>query len=129
MSSSDDNSAIFLTDSAPDIARKIKEKAFSGGRETKALQQELGANLEVDVAYQWLRFFLEDDEELAAIAESYGSGQGEYWSTSLVKAKLVQVLQKLVAEHQQRRALITDDEVRRWMLERSVVPPSQRTNP
>ena len=64
MSSSDPNSAVFLTDSADEIERKIKEYAFSGGQETKKMQEELGANLEVDVSYQWLRFFYEDDEEL-----------------------------------------------------------------
>lgn len=51
MSSSDANSAIFLTDSPEEIERKIKVHAFSGGRETKKLQEELGANLDVDVSY------------------------------------------------------------------------------
>jgi tryptophanyl-tRNA synthetase len=121
MSSSDENSAIFLTDSAEDIRRKITQHAFSGGRETKARQQELGADLEVDVSYQWLKFFLEDDDELAQIGESYGSGKGDYWSTGNVKARLIEVLQKLVAEHQERRAKISDEEVRKWMTERSIV--------
>ena len=55
---------------------KIMTHAFSGGRETAKLQRELGADLEIDVAYQWLRFFLEDDEELDAIGKSYGSSRG-----------------------------------------------------
>jgi tryptophanyl-tRNA synthetase len=77
--------------------------------------------LEADVSYQWLRFFLEDDDELAAIGESYGSGKGDYWSTGSVKARLIALLQQLVAEHQERRAKITDEEVRKWMAERSIV--------
>lgn len=121
MSSSDENSAIFLTDSAADIKRKITHHAFSGGRETKEKQQELGADLEVDVSYQWLRFFLDDDEELARIGESYGSGKGDYWSTGNVKARLIEVVQKLVAEHQERRANISDEDVRTWMTERCIV--------
>jgi len=121
MSSSDTNSAIFLTDSAEDISRKIKENALSGGQETKKLQEELGANLEVDVSYQWLRFFLEDDDELEQIGKDYGSGSGEYWSTGKVKAKLIQVLQDLVAAHQERRAKITDEEVHKWMSERCIL--------
>ena len=123
MSSSDPNSAIFLTDTPEQIAYKIKAHAYSGGQETKQLQQQLGANLEVDVAYQWLRFFLEDDQELAQIGQDYGSGQGRYWSTGKVKARLIAVLQELVAEHQARRATITDDDVRKWMVERSIVVP------
>ena len=121
MSSSDENSAIFLTDTPEDIERKIKEHAFSGGQETKKLQEELGANLDADVSYQWLSFLLEDDEELASIGKDYGSGSGEYWSTGKVKARLITLLQDLVAKHQERRAKITDDEVREWMAQRSIL--------
>ena len=81
--------------------------AFSGGRETAKLQRELGADLDIDVAYQWLRFFLEDDEELDAIGKSYGSGQGPYWNTAAVKERLVVELQKLVRAHKARRDVPT----------------------
>ena len=121
MSSSDDSSAIFLTDTPEDIEKKIKENAFSGGQDTKKLQEELGANLEVDVSYQWLRFFLEDDEELARIGQEYGSGTGEYWSTGSVKAKLVSVLKELVAEHQERRSKVTEEVIKKFMTNRSCV--------
>ena len=121
MSSSDNNSAIFLTDTPEDIERKIKEHAFSGGRQTKKEQEMYGADLDVDVSYQWLRFFLEDDDELEKIGESYGSGKGDFWSTSLVKKRLIEVLKELVAEHQERRAKITDEEVRKWMAQRSIL--------
>eukprot|EP00934_Nitzschia_sp_Nitz4_P008003 Nitzschia sp. Nitz4//scaffold13_size275219//104102//106096//NITZ4_000865-RA/size275219-processed-gene-0.82-mRNA-1//1//CDS//3329535987//7993//frame0 len=121
MSSSDENSAIFLTDTPEQIERKIKNHAFSGGQETKKLQEELGANLEMDVSYQWLRFFLEDDEELEKIGKDYGSGSGEFWSTGKVKAKLIEVLKELVGAHQERRAKLTDEDVRKWMAERSIV--------
>lgn len=121
MSSSDENSAIFLTDTAEDIERKIREHAFSGGQETKKLQEELGANLDLDVSYQWLTFLLEDDEELARIEKDYGSGSGEYWSTGKVKARLIELLQDLVAKHQEHRSKITDDEVREWMAQRSIL--------
>jgi tryptophanyl-tRNA synthetase len=121
MSSSDENSAVFLTDTPKQIEKKIKQHAFSGGRETKELQQAHGADLEVDVPFQWLKFFLEDDEELQRIEKEYGSGTGEYWSTGKVKARLIEVLQELVAAHQERRAKVTDEEVRKWMTERSIL--------
>ncbi|KAL3804179.1 hypothetical protein HJC23_013698 [Cyclotella cryptica] len=121
MSSSDTHSAIFLTDTPEDIERKIKVHAFSGGQETKKLQEELGANLEVDVSYQWLRFFLEDDEELERIGKEYGSGKGEFWSTGKVKAKLVEVLKELVMEHQERRRMVSEEVVREWMSERCIL--------
>eukprot|EP00551_Chaetoceros_affinis_P009346 CAMPEP_0203665346 /NCGR_PEP_ID=MMETSP0090-20130426/2574_1 /ASSEMBLY_ACC=CAM_ASM_001088 /TAXON_ID=426623 /ORGANISM="Chaetoceros affinis, Strain CCMP159" /LENGTH=747 /DNA_ID=CAMNT_0050528863 /DNA_START=24 /DNA_END=2264 /DNA_ORIENTATION=+ len=114
MSSSDVNSAIFLTDTPAEIERKIKEHAFSGGQDTKKLQEEHGANLDVDVSYQWLRFFLEDDEELVRIGKDYSTGSGEFWSTNKVKARLVEVLKGIVSEHQMRRKSVTDDTVREW---------------
>jgi tryptophanyl-tRNA synthetase len=120
MSSSNDNSAIFLTDTPEQIQEKITEHAFSGGQMTKKLQEEKGADLDVDVAFQWLCFFMEDDDELERIRESYGSGKGEYWSTALVKNRLIKLLKELVAEHQRKRALVTDEEVREWMSVRSL---------
>jgi len=116
MAASDENSAIFLTDTPEDIEKKINNYAFSGGRQTAKEQREKGADLDADVSYQWLRFFLDDDAELQKIEEQYGSGQGEdYWSTGQVKKKLIEVLKDLVKRHQEIRAKITDEEVREWM--------------
>mmetsp|Transcript_2078 Transcript_2078/g.4496 ORF Transcript_2078/g.4496 Transcript_2078/m.4496 type:complete len:763 (+) Transcript_2078:136-2424(+) len=121
MSSSDPNSAVFLTDGPDDIERKINQYAFSGGQKDKKLQEEHGANLEVDVSYQWLRFFCEDDDELERIGNEYESGSGEFWSTSVVKAKLISILQEMVAEHQGRRKDVTDEVIKEWMAERCIL--------
>lgn len=115
MSSSDTNSAIFLTDTPEQIEKKIKEYAFSGGRQTAKEQREKGADLDVDVPYQWLRFFMEDDAELKQIGSEYGTGTGKYWSTGEVKNRLIEELKVLVAEHQERRSKVTDEVVREWM--------------
>ena len=112
MSASNTDSAVFLTDSDDEIRRKIMTHAFSGGRETAKLQRELGADLDIDVAYQWLRFFLEDDEELEQIGKSYGSGSGEYWNTAAVKERLVVELQKLVRAHKARRDVLACVEIK-----------------
>ena len=114
---------VFLTDSDDEIRRKIMTHAFSGGRETAKLQRELGADLDIDVAYQWLRFFLEDDEELEAIGKSYGSGQGAFWNTAAVKERLVVELQKLVRAHKARRDVLTDSDVDAWMAVRALGAP------
>merc|ERR1711972_215149 len=115
MSASDENSAVYLTDSPELIETKVMKYAFSGGQDTAKEQKEKGADLDKDVSYQWLRFFLEDDEELEKIGKSYGSGQGDYWNTGSVKKRLIEELQKMVKAHQERRAKISDDEVREWM--------------
>jgi tryptophanyl-tRNA synthetase len=65
-----------------------------------------GANLDVDISYQYLRVFLDSDEDLKSIEEEYGSGR---MLTGPVKAKLIGVLTKLVLEHQERRGLVTEE--------------------
>lgn len=75
MSSSDPNSSILMTDKPADIKRKISKYAFSGGGSTVEEHKKNGANLDIDVPYQYLRFFLEDDDKLAEIREKYGKGE------------------------------------------------------
>merc|ERR1712232_725389 len=118
MSASDTSSAVFLTDTAEQIQEKIMKYCFSGGRVTAKEQREKGADLEVDVAYQWLRFFLHDDELLDRIGREYGTGQGDYWNTGSVKTKLIEELQNIVAAHQKVREKVTDAEVAEWMVVR-----------
>jgi len=115
MSASDTSSAIYLTDTPEEIHAKIHKHAFSGGRATAKEQRELGADLDVDVSYQWLRFFLEDDAELEWIGRDYGSGSGDFWSAFSVKNRLIEELQKIVKRHQAARDAITDEEVHEWM--------------
>ena len=67
MSSSDPTSSIFLTDTPNQIKNKINKYAFSGGRDTKEEHEKYGGNTEVDVSYQYLTFFMDDDDKLAEI--------------------------------------------------------------
>lgn len=69
MSASDVNSSIYMSDTPNQIKNKINRHGFSGGRETEEEHRRLGGNPDVDVSYQYLSFFLEDDEELRQIGE------------------------------------------------------------
>ena len=69
MSASDVNSSIYMSDTANQIKNKVNRHGFSGGRETEEEHRRLGGNTDVDVSYQYLSFFLEDDDELAQIGE------------------------------------------------------------
>jgi len=109
MSSSDPNSAIFLTDTANEIDHKIKKYAFSGGRANMKEFKQLGADLEVDIPFQYLEFFLEDDVELEQIRQKYGKAE---MLTREVKSRLIQVLTQLVTRHQQARQAITEEQFR-----------------
>lgn len=74
MSSSSSQPTLYLTDSDKEICDKIKKYAFSGGGKTLQEHKEFGANLKIDVPYQYLLYFLDDDIELERIANKYKSG-------------------------------------------------------
>ena len=86
MASSNPDSAIFMTDSAKDVERKIKKYAFSGGRDTIEEHRKKGGNPDVDVSFQYLKAFFEpDDAKLKKIESDYKSGK-------LLSGKLKQIL-------------------------------------
>jgi tryptophanyl-tRNA synthetase len=118
MSGSIANSAVYLTDTPKQIKDKINKHAFSGGQATLELQRELGADLSVDVSYEWLTFFLEDDDLLAKIGADYASGK---LLTGEVKKELIGVLNELVGEHQTRRAAVTEEVVKEFMRVRELI--------
>jgi hypothetical protein len=51
----------------PQIKNKINKYAFSGGGATVEEHRKNGGNCDVDISYQYLTFFLEDDEKLEKI--------------------------------------------------------------
>ena len=75
MSASSSSSSIYMTDTPKQIKKKINSFAFSGGGKDIEEQRKYGANLDVDVAYQYLTFFLDDDEKLEQIGRDYRDGK------------------------------------------------------
>ena len=86
--------------------------AFSGGQMTEEEHRKLGGRTDVDVSYQYLTFFMEDDAELARIKAEYESGR---MLTGELKSILVRELTDLVTKHQAARSAVTDDIVREFM--------------
>lgn len=117
MSASDANSSIFLTDSAKQIKDKINKYAFSGGGQTVEEHQKNGGNCDIDVSFQYLKFFMDNDERLEEIRRTYSSGE---LLTGYLKKELIEVLQKLVADHQERRAKVTSEVVKQYMQPREL---------
>mgnify|MGYP000255578927 CR=1 FL=1 len=84
-----------MTDTPALIKSTVNKYAFSGGVATIEEHKANGANLDVDVPVQYLRFFLEDDERLADIMDKYGKGE---MMTSEIKGILVECLSKFLKE-------------------------------
>ncbi|ROW09984.1 hypothetical protein VPNG_06580 [Cytospora leucostoma] len=112
MSASVDSSAIFMKDTANQIKNKVNKHAFSGGKETLEEHRELGGNPDIDVAYQYLRYFMEEDDELQKVYDSYKRGE---MLTGELKALCIKYLQDYVKEFQENRAKVTDEVLEEFM--------------
>jgi tryptophanyl-tRNA synthetase len=79
--------------------------------------QITGANLDVDVPWKWLNFFMEDDAQLAHIGAEYSAGR---MMTGEVKATLIELLVEMVARHQSARGAVSDEIVDAFMAVRDM---------
>lgn len=112
MSASDDTTAIFMTDTPKQIQKKINKYAFSGGQITVEDHRKFGGNPDIDVAYQYLSFFKDDDEFLEECYKNYKSGRllsGE------LKKICIDTLQEFIAEFQKRRSEVSNEVLNSFM--------------
>ncbi len=105
MSASDKSSAIYLTDDDKTVKNKVMKYAFSGGRDTVEEHRRLGGNPDIDISYQWLRFFEEDDNKLKKYYDDYKSGK---MLTGELKQILVDKIITILTEHRKRRERAKD---------------------
>ncbi|WXG44737.1 MAG: tryptophan--tRNA ligase [Promethearchaeati archaeon SRVP18_Atabeyarchaeia-1] len=100
MSASVPETAIYLTDTAKEVTKKIMN-AFTGGRPTVAEQRKLGGNPDVCPVHQYFYYlFEEDDRKMAELNEKCRRGEilcGE------CKQLLVERVTKFLIEHQAKR--------------------------
>ncbi len=101
MSSSNPETAIYLSDDPKTVEKKIMKYAFSGGQPTIELHRKYGGNPEIDVAFQWLYYFFEeDDNKIKKIEEDYRSGK---MLTGELKQILIEKLNDFLEEHRRKR--------------------------
>jgi len=120
------NTYVLLSDTAKQIKNKVNKYAFSGGQVSKEEQIELGADIAVDVSCMYLRFFMEDEERFQTILKQYSEGHEEML-TGHVKKECIQVLQDLVASHQESLAKVTEEQLLLVMSQRGLVLPHPHT--
>lgn len=106
MSSSADAPSLLLSDDRETVIENIQRYAFSGGQSSVEQHRKEGGDPEIDVAYQLLYFFFEeDDERLEDLAHAYRAGR-------LLSGELKRLAGERIAEvldrHQERRRRIGD---------------------
>ncbi|MGM5480413.1 MAG: tryptophan--tRNA ligase [Nanobdellota archaeon] len=100
MSSSSADKAILTTDTPKQVKKKINKYALSGGRDTLEDHRKYGGDTDKDIAFQWLRYFEEDDAILDDIKKKYESGvllSGE------LKAIVIDKITAFLKSHQKKR--------------------------
>lgn len=105
MSASVSSSAIFLTDTPTMIRSKLKV----------ALHTNAGEGIEVETAHQYLRFFLEADDELHRLQRGVTARE---ITTEHLTDTLTVAVQRQVARFQKDRSQITDEYLKAFMTPR-----------
>ncbi|MFC1698210.1 tryptophan--tRNA ligase [Nanoarchaeota archaeon] len=101
MSASDPGSFIALTDTPNEAKKKINKYAFSGGQSTVEEHRKLGGNPDVDISFQYLRYWFEpDDKKLAKIYDDYKTGK---LLTGELKSLLIEKVCKFLEMHHKKR--------------------------
>jgi tryptophanyl-tRNA synthetase len=113
MSSSKEIGTIFTTDSQKDVEMKIKKYAFSGGKDTLEEHRRHGGNPDVDISYQYLKYFFEpNDDELAKIYRKYKSGE---MTSGELKQIAIDKINAFLKEHQMNRKKVTQKDIDKFM--------------
>ena len=101
MSASSENETIYTTDSPEVVKKKINKYAFSGGQPDIEEHRKKGGNPDIDVSYQYLRIFFEqDDNKLKKIYDDYKSGN---MLTGELKSLLIDKINDYLKSHQEKR--------------------------
>lgn len=96
---------------------QINKYAFSGGQATVEEHRLKGGNPDVDISYQYLSFFLEDDAKLAEVRAQYLSGE---MLTGELKKAAIDLITPIITEYQERRSKVTDQVLEAFMKPRKL---------
>lgn len=107
-STANDTATLFLDMDEKIIRNVIKKHAFSGGKTTLNEHKMYGGNISIDISYQYLTYFLDDDNELKQIAEKYSAGD---MTSGDLKNITANKIAEVITEHQHNKAAITDDDL------------------
>lgn len=111
MSASDETSFIAMTDSASEVKKKINKYAFSGGCDTVKEHRKKGGNPDVDISFQYLKLFFEDDDsKIEKMEKDYRSGK---LLTGELKAYTIDKINSFLRKHQEKLGKV---DVRRFIL-------------
>lgn len=117
-SSAEQNGVITLHDTDAQVFKKMR-KAFSGGSGTLEEMRDKGADFDVDVAYQFIKFFCKDEQLFREVTERYGSGTMNSGEVKTIAAEVV--IRDVLTDWRERRAAVTDCHVEQFCGVRNIL--------
>lgn len=107
-SSSGTDATLFLNDEEKVLTSKVMKHCFSGGGGNGTLEdhKKYGGNPDVDIAYQYLRYFEDNDEVLQNIHDNFKKGD---LSCGEIKKLMVERLMPIINQVKANRAKITKE--------------------
>jgi tryptophanyl-tRNA synthetase len=122
------DSTLFLTDSEQILKEKIHKHSFSGGGGNGTLEdhRKFGGNPEVDIAYQYLRYFEEEDTVIQEIHDLFKKGD---YTCGDLKNKLVQKLSPIFEKIRISRENITKETLDDFYSYKSMTLPKPKEKP
>lgn len=105
MSASQPETAIFTTDDPEKASKKVK-RAFTGGRETVAIQKELGGNPTICNIYAYYYFLFESDD--AKLKETETECRSGVLMCGDCKARLARMVKVFLVDFQKKRESARD---------------------
>lgn len=101
-------STVFLTDDLATLKEKVMKYSFSGGGGNGTMEdhKKYGGNTDVDIVYQYLRYFEEDEEKLEKIRIAFTKGE---MSCVEIKLILVEKLGAIMQNVRERRSLVSKE--------------------
>jgi tryptophanyl-tRNA synthetase len=106
MSSSIEETAIYLDDDEQTVSKKIMKYAFSGGQPTIEEHRKKGGNPDIDVSFQYLKILFEpDDQKIKEIEVKYREGK---MLTGELKQYTIDKINEFLRNHREKREQIKD---------------------
>lgn len=114
MSTSQPETALYLSDNEKDVNRKIFN-AFTGGQPTAALQKKLGGNPDICTIFSYYNFMFETDDD--KLQERYDNCRSGRLLCGDCKQELIERVVRFLARHQEEKSKISNSDIEAYMLD------------
>ncbi|ELP84212.1 tryptophanyl-tRNA synthetase, cytoplasmic, putative [Entamoeba invadens IP1] len=97
--------AILMNDTEKEVERKINKVAFSGGRDTMEEHRKLGGQCDIDIPFNYINIFSDDDTLVKDTFDQYSTGK---MLSGEIKKVASGVMKKVVLDFEAKKKPVTN---------------------